>query len=235
MRNRIFVIPILLVSLIGLAAAQSTPQKIPGQRPTLLIQDTFKLIPGTWALYDVLDKEKNEPFLMTISVLDREVFKGKNGLWLEIEVQMKDMPLVITDALVEEGPGGPGEVLRAVVQVEGVSPFKVPQKYLKGDNREVGQFEPAKIVKRLDQKKIVHKGRTIDALVVEAENSQGQKVAATVSLEIPPLALYSAETDEMKLTVNDWGAGAKSKLQGTPVSFTLWLIEMVGKELVKIR
>jgi hypothetical protein len=235
MTRRPLVFIALLLSLAAFAAAQTAPQKIPGQKSMLLIEGTFKLVPGTWALYDVLDKEKNEPFLMSISVLGPETYKGKNGMWLEIEVKMKDMPVVVTDALVEETASVPGEVLKAVVQVEGVSPFKVPEKYLKGEGQEVGQFEPAKIVRKLEQKKIAHKGRTVDALVVEAENSQGQRVSATVSVQIPPIALYDAETDDLKLTVNDWGTGAKTKLQGEPVSFTLWLIEMVGKELGKIK
>jgi hypothetical protein len=234
MTRRLFVLPALLLALAGFAAGQS-PQKIPGQAPMLLIEGTFKFTPGTWAVYDVLDKEKNEPFLMSISILDRETYKGKNGIWMEIEVKMKDTPVVVTDALVEENLEVPGEVLRAIVQVEGVSPFKVPAKYLKGDGQEVGRFEPAKIVKRLEQKKITYKGRTVSTLVVEAENSAGQKVAATVSLDIPPIALYAAETEEMRLTLNDWGTGAKTKLQGEPVSFTMWLIEMIGKEIGKIR
>ncbi|MBM3293781.1 MAG: hypothetical protein FJY82_04565 [Candidatus Aminicenantes bacterium] len=216
------------------AAAQSG-QKIPGQKSMLLIEDTFKLVPGTWALYDVLDKEKNEPFLMAIAVLGRETYKGKDGVWLEIEVRMKDMPVVVTGALVDEAAGPSGEVLKAVVQVEGASPFKVPEKYLKGEGQEVGQFEPAKIVRKLEQKKIVHKGRTVDCLVVEAENDQGQKVSATVSVQIPPIAIYAAETDDLRMTVSDWGTGAQTKLKGEPVSMTLWLIEMVGKELGKIK
>jgi len=226
---------LLLAAFAVPAAAQTSQQKIPGQKSMLLIQDTFKLVPGTWALYDVLDKQKNEPFLMSISVLGKETYKGKDGVWLEIDVQMKDMPRVVTDALVEEAAGPTGEVLKAVVQVEGVSPFKVPEKYLKGADQEVGQFEPAKIVRKLEQKKIDHKGKTVDVLVVEAENSQGEKVTAAVSLQILPIALYAAETDDLKMTVNDWGTGATTKLKGEPVSFTLWLIEMVGKELGKIK
>jgi hypothetical protein len=225
---------LFLPAFAAQAAAQSG-QKIPGQKSMLLIQDTFKLVPGTWALYDVLDKEKNEPFLMNIAVLGRETYKGKNGIWLEIEVKMKDMPVVVTDALIDEAAGPSGEVLKAVVQVEGVSPFKVPEKYLKGDGQEVGQFEPAKVVRKLEQKKIVHKGKSVDALVVEAENGQGQKVSATVSLQILPIALYAAETDDLRMTINDWGTGAQTKLKGEPVSMTLWLIEMVGKELGKIK
>jgi hypothetical protein len=202
MKRRPIVLAALLLPLAVFAAAQSTAQKIPGQKSMLLIQDTFKLVPGTWALYDVLDKEKNEPFLMSISVLGQETYKGKNGIWLEIEVKMKDTPVVVTDALVDETMAVPGEVLRAIVQVEGVSPFNVPEKYLKGGDQEVGQFEPAKIVRKLEQKKIVHKDRTVDALIVEAEDSQGQRVSATVSVQILPIAIYSAETNDLLIIIS---------------------------------
>jgi len=224
MKNHMF---LLLVMAAFFSSATSAQEKIPGQKSMLMIQDTFKFIPGSWADYTIIDKEKNENYRMYIATLERETVKGVPCSWLEIEVEMKDTPVVVTKVLAEETKDGPGNIIKAIVQVKGYSPFTVPKKYLQGDGQQVGQFETAHIVNRLEQKQIQHKGKTISALVVEAEDSSGAKTAATVSLELPPIAIYQAETQDMKMTLNDWGGEAKTRIQGSPKSFTLWLLEQI--------
>jgi hypothetical protein len=224
---------LILILACGLPLALAAQESIPGQRPMMLIKDTFKFVPGSWADYTILDKTKNEAYRMSIAALEEETYKGIPASWLEIEVQMKDMPVVVTKFLAEETEDGPGKVLKAIVQVEGYSPFTVPRKYLEGESQEVGQLEQAQIVKRLESKTIIHKGKKISVLSVEAEDSRGNTTAATVSLDLPPIAIYEAETGDIKMTLNDWGSGAKSKIQGTPISFTFWVIEQIAKGLVK--
>jgi hypothetical protein len=216
------------------AASKLSPQDaIPKQASMIVLKDTFQFVPGTWADYTVFDKEKNEPYRFYIAALKRETVGGQSGIWLEIEAETKDAPLVITDIFAEETKDGPGKIFKAVIQIKGMSPFIVPKKYLEGKDQAVGTYEAAQIVKRLEQKKIVHNGRTIDTLLVEAQDKEGRKTTATVSVQIPPIAIYAAETDDIRMTLNDWGVGARTRIEGEPIGFMFWLIEQVANGLVK--
>jgi hypothetical protein len=232
MNHRLF-IPVVLLAALALGLPLPAQDAIPRQASMLVIKDTFSFVPGTWAEYTIFDKEKNESYRMYIAALKRETVGGKSGIWLEIEAEMKDSPLIVTDIFAEETKDGPGKIFKAVIQVKGMSPFTVPQKYLEGEDRQVGSFETAQIVKRLEQKKIVHNGRTIDTLIVEAQDKEGRKTAATISLQIPPIAVFAAETDDVRMTINDWGAGAKTRIEGEPIGFTFWLLEQIANGLTK--
>jgi hypothetical protein len=221
----------ILAAFVPPAYAQK--ESIPGQKALPLIQDSFQFIPGTWAAYDVLDKTKNESYRMTIAALTRETIQGKPYSWLEIEVEMPDAPVVVTSILAEETKNGPGRIEKAVVQVRGMSPFTIPRKYLDGQDQQVGEFSSAHIVRKLENKKITRNGKTVDVTSVEAENDKKEMITATVSLQIPPIALYAAETSDLKMTVDDWGGGAKTKIEGPPIPFALWLIEQVAAGLTK--
>jgi len=223
-----------LVAALSLPAAATESQKtIPGQQPMVIIEGNFQFIAGSWADYTILDKAKNETYRMLMSVLEKETYKGLPCRWLEIEVAMKDQPLVVTRFLATETKNGPGDLEKAVIQVEGYSPFNVPSKFLKGKDQEVAKVEPAKVVKRLERQTIRHMGKSIQAWVVEAQTAQGQNVSAVVSEELPPFCIYQAETDDTRMTVNDWGLGAKTRIQGEPTSFFLWILEQIGRELNK--
>jgi len=232
MRMRVYSTVVLgaVLSLLG-SAVFAQQENIPGQRAFPVLQDGFKFIPGTWATYDVFDKTKNESYRMKIAALAKETVAGKPGSWLEIEVEMKDSPAIVTSILAEETPNGPGRIEKAIVQVKGMSPFTIPRKYLEGQDQQVGEFKPAHIVKKLGSGKITRAGKTIDTLSVEAENDKGEKVRAIVSLQILPIALYEAETSDLKMTAADWGAGAKTKIDGVPIPFFLWIIEQVANGL----
>ena len=233
MKIRLIPFSILVITLSLPAAAAETKQNIPGQQPMVIIEGNFRFIPGSWADYTILDKAKNETYRMLMSVLDQENYKGLPCRWLEIEVAMKDQPTVVTRILATETKNGPGDLQKAVVQVEGYSPFSVPRKFLQGKDQEVAKVEPARVVKRLERKTLSHMGKTIRAWVVEAQNAQGQNVSAVVSEELPPFCLYQAETEETRMTVNDWGLGAKTRIIGEPTSFFLWIIEQIGRGLDK--
>lgn len=231
--NRRLFIPIFLLACLAVGMPLQAQDPLPRQASPLVIKDTFSFVPGTWADYTIFDKAKNETSRMYIAALKRETVGGKPGIWLEIEMETTDAPLVVTDIFAEETKDGPGKIYKAVVQVKGMSPFTIPKKYLEGQDQQVGKFEAAQIVKRLEQKKIVHKGRTIDTLTVEAQDKEGRKTTATVSVQIPPIAVFAAETDDMRMTLNDWGDGAATRIEGTPIGMTLWIIEQIANGLGK--
>jgi len=221
-------------TLMLLAAALCTGQEnIPGQKQLPLLQDGFLFVPGTWTSYSILDKAKNETYTMKFSALAKETIKGKPYSWLEIEIEMKDTPPVVTSILAEETSQGPGRIEKAIVQVRGMSPFNVPRKYLEGQDQAVGEFKPAHIVRKLENRKIALAGKTIDVLAVEAENDKGEKLTAQVSLQILPITVYQADTAELKMTALDFGGGARTKIEGTPLPFALWIIEQVADALTK--
>jgi len=209
--------------------------QMPRQRPMPVIKDTFSFVPGSWADYNLFDKKEKETIRMYIATLEKEIVKGVPYSWLEIEVETKDTPVVVTKVLAEETKDGPGKIMKAIVHVAGYSPFNVPKKYLEGPDQQVGQFDTAQILKRLEQKTIVHKGRSISAMTVEAEDSKGGKTEATISVQILPIAIYQAETDDMRMTLTDFGSGAKSKITEAPISFTMWIFETIMKGLSEIK
>ena len=224
---------IAAVCVLSVAMPLAAQDPIPKQAPLVVLEGSFAFVPGTWATYNVLDKGKNETSRLTIAALKRETVGGRPGIWLEIEAEMKDVPAVVTDLFAEETKDGPGKIYKAVIQVKGMSPFIVPKKYLEGEDQTVGAYQPAQIVKRLEQKKLVIKGRTIDSLQVEAQDKDGRMTKATVSVQVPPLALVTAETDDLKMTLDDWGEGAVSRISGIPIGFTLWLMEQIAEGMIK--
>ncbi|OGD24634.1 MAG: hypothetical protein A2Y56_06855 [Candidatus Aminicenantes bacterium RBG_13_63_10] len=221
--------------VLWLAAGGSllAEQKVPGQRPLVLIDGVFQFVPGSWARYNILDKQKNETYVLIFSILDQEEKKGKPFSWVEIEVLMKDQPRVVTRVLAEQTDQGPGEIDRAVVQVQGFDPFTVPKKYLKPDKTDdnVAQFKPAKIVKKLERQTVGPPGKKVQAWVVEAVTEDGQNIKAVVSEEILPIAIFDVESDQLRMSAQDWGLGAKTKIEGTPVPFWLWLLDQISKGL----
>lgn len=223
----------VLCILAVFAAPIAAQEPIPKQAPLVVIEGNFAFVPGTWAEYTVFDKVKNETSRLYIAALKRDTVAGRPGIWLEIEAEMEGTPVVVTDLFAEETKDGPGQIYKAVIQVKGMSPFTVPKKYLEGEDQSVGAYQPAQIVKRLEQKKVVIKGRTIDTLRVEAQDKDGRTTTASVSVQVPPLALVAAETDDLKMTLDDWGDGAASRISGQPIGFTFWIMEQIAIGLTK--
>lgn len=228
--GRILVASTLLLLAVALCTGQ---ENIPGQKQFPILQDGFHFEPGTWTTYSILDKVKNETYKMKFSALTRETIQGKPYSWLEIEIEMKDAPPVVTSILTEETGQGPGRIEKAIIQIRGMSPFTIPRKYLEGQDQAVGEFTPAHIVRKLENRKITLAGKTIDVLAVEAESDKGEKLTAQVSLQILPIALYEADTADMKMTALDFGGGAKTTIEGMPIPFALWIIEQVADALTK--
>jgi hypothetical protein len=233
--NRRITKRILAASIFVLLASALLPAQdsIPGQKALPFLQDGFHFTPGTWTSYAILDKAKNETYTMTIASLTKETIQGKLYSWMEIGIEMKDSPSVVTSVLVEETGQGPGRIEKAVVQVQGMSPFTVPRKYLEGQDQAVGEFKPAHIIRKMQNRKVTLAGKAIDVLEVEAENDKGEKVNAQISLQILPIVIYEADTADIKMTALDFGGGAVTKIEGMPLPFALWLIETVANGLTK--
>jgi len=225
----------LAASIFVLFAMALLPaqENIPGQKALLLLQDGLHLTPGTWTSYAILDKAKDETYTMTIASLTKETIQGEPYSRLEIGVAMKDSPPVVTSILAEETGQGPGRIEKALVQVQGMSPFTVPRKYLEGQDQAVGEFKSARIIRELENRKVTLAGKPIDVLAVEEENDKGEEVTAQVSLQILPIVIYEADTVDIKMTALDFGGGAVTKIEGAPLPFALWLIETVANSLTK--
>ena len=180
-----------------------------------------------------MDKVKKESYHFVLSVLDNERVQGKDCSWMQIRIDMKGKPSVVTKILVEKTKQGPGDPLKAIVQITGFDPFIVPEKYLKGKDAQVAQQEKYKIVKRLTRREVYFKGRKINLWKVQTETESGKKALAWVSEEILPLGVYKVDIPKFGMYLNDWGTGAKSEISGTPMNFYLWLAKIVGNALTE--
>jgi len=227
--TRLAVIMILLMAFSSGAFAGD----IQGQKPVMFIGDTFQFVPGAWASYVVHDRAKDEHYRMWMATLEKAPQGNKPASWMEIEVVMEKNPPVVTRFLVEETPQGPGELLEVIVQMKGYSPFTVPEKYYKEQDKEVGNFQVARTVKRVVQRTIRFAQRDLTVVEVEAIDAQGKRVAATVSESVLPIGVVLAETEEVGMYLDNWGAQAKTKITGTPMNFYLWLMMQIGDGLTK--
>jgi hypothetical protein len=217
-----------IASLVATAA-----EKIPGQRPLMIVGETFQFIPGAWGRYTILDKQRNESYRMYISILPREKKQKTGTSWMEIEVETRDTPKVVTRFLAEETPCGPGRLQKVIVQVQGYAPFNVPKKYFTGDDAQVSPVIPAQTLKRADKSLRPVAGRQVTAWEVEAEDAGGNRTRAIVSEEVPPIGIVAAENNDILMSLEDWGTGAVSRVSGTPRSFTVWILEQIAKEMGK--
>jgi len=208
-------------------------EKIQGQKQMMIVDVTFQFVPGTWGDYTIVDKVKKEPYHFVLSVLDNERVQGKDCSWMQIRIDMKGKPSVVTKVLVEKTKQGPGDPLKAIVQIAGFDPFIVPEKYLKGKDAQVAQQEKYKIVKRLTRREVYFKGRKINLWKVQTETESGKKALAWVSEEILPLGVYKVDIPKFGMYLNDWGTGAKSEISGTPMNFYLWIAKIIGSALTE--
>lgn len=51
--------------------------------------------------------------------------------------------------------------------------------------------------------------------------------------EVAPIGVIMAESPQIGMYLSDWGGGAKSKIEGTPVNFYVWLMMQMGGALTK--
>jgi len=68
---------------------------------------------------------------------------------------------------------------------------------------------------------------------VEAVDAKGSTLGALVSEEVAPIGVIMAESPLMGMYLSDWGGGAKSMIEGTPVNFYVWLMMQMGGAITK--
>jgi hypothetical protein len=215
-----------------LFTAFCSADEIQGQKQMVVIDDTFQFIPGTWATYTVHDKQKNEEYEMTFSVMEDERNSDGPCSWMEVVIKMEQTPTVVTRFLARKTKQGPGEVLEAIVQMEGYSPFTVPRNFLEGEDAEVAQTLNYRLAKKVRKKSVNFQHRKINLWLVEAISDNQQSITAWVSEELPPMGIFKIDTSEVGMYLEDWGTGAQSEITGTPMNFYLWIASQIGKALV---
>jgi hypothetical protein len=233
-RNRWIVVWIAAVVVgAGLLVPQGRAAEIEGQRPMMIVGDAFQFTPGAWSSYYVHDRAKKEYYRMYIATLERLTRDGKACSWMEVGVTPEKDPAVVTRFLVEETRSGPGEILDVIVQVQGYSPFTVPESFYRGEEKDVGHFKGSAVAQRISRRVIPIGGRSVNAWDVEAVDDKGEPMEALVSEDVAPIGVVMAESPLIGMYLADWGAGAKSKIEGTPVNFYVWLMMQMGGALAK--
>jgi hypothetical protein len=224
----------LILPLILLIPFQGNQaQKLPGQRPLLIVGDQFQFTPGSWASYRIEDKKKNEPYRMRISILERDKKKRPAASWMEIAVESRGNPTVVTRLLAEETPQGPGKIHQVIVQAEGYSPFNVPKKYFQGKNAEVNAPIPVQVLQKLERRTVTIGKRAVQAWDVEARDQSGERTRAIVSEEVLPIGIVEAENSDIKMSLADWGLDARTQIKGRPRAFSIWILEQLMNGLGK--
>lgn len=233
-RHRVlFILVAVAVTTACLALTQGQAAEIKGQRPMMIVGDTFRFTPGAWASYFIHDREKMEYYKMYIATLERLTCEEKSCSWMEVGVTPEKDPAVVTRFLVEETRNGPGEIFDVIVQVQGYSPFTVPKSFYKGEatDKDVGNFQGAAVAKRITRRIIPIGGRAVNTWDVEAVDARGNNMDALVSEEVAPIGVIMAESPLFGMYLSDWGGGAKSMIEGTPVNFYVWLMMQMGGAL----
>jgi hypothetical protein len=199
-------------------------EEIKGQKPMMLIGETFQFVQGSWSRYFIHDKVKNEYYQMSIAILEKERRDWKDCSWMEVEIISESNPPVVTKFLAEETKEGPGDLKEVIVQVKGYSPFTVPGSFYEGKDKEVGDFKTAHVVKRIEKNLINYKNKTLNVWKIEAQDPKGKIIDALISEEVPPIGVVMVESPESSMYLDDWGINAKSRIEGTPLNFYIWLI-----------
>ncbi len=226
-------VALAVAAVAAMTAATAQGADVKGQRPLMIVGDTFRFTPGAWSDYLIHDRAKKEYYRMTVATLERVDRDGKPCSWMEIGVTPEKDPPVVTRFLVEETKTGPGEIHEVIVQVRGYEPFTVPESFYRGEEKDVGKFKGTAVAKRIDRRVISVAGRSVRVWDVEAVDAAGDVTAALVSEEVAPIGVVLAESPQVDMVLADWGTGAKSRIEGTPVNFYVWLMMQMGGALTK--
>lgn len=217
-----------LLVMVCLIPSSAFGQQVAGQAPMLLVGDQFQFTPGTWAAYILHDKRDDTYSTLTMSVLESVRHNGQDSAWIELKVETA-AELVVTRLLAKKNPGGPGEVFEAIVYVHGLQPFRIPPRWLKGDEQEVGKVSRAVIAAKAAPRQMTFGGRVLEVIDVDATDETGARVVATVSTGVAPMGILTVDSAEIGMYLEDWGTGAKTGIVGTPVSFVEWTATMVAR------
>ncbi len=230
MSTRIAAAMLAALLIVPAPSGAQGSQQIKGQKPILILDGTFRFTPGAWATYVIHDKGSGEYHTFTMSVLNDETRKNRQGTWLEIDIDT-GRERVVTRVLAEQTPAGPGEIMDAVVWIEGMKPFSVPEKYLKGDGKEVGQFQVAQVPKVVEPRAFTHDGQPLRGFFAESADDKGGVTRALVSTEVAPIGLVWADAPAMEMYLYDWGGGARTRITDRPIGMRMWIMDMVFRGL----
>lgn len=217
-----------LLMMVCLIPSPALGQQVAGQAPMLLVGDQFQFTPGTWATYILHDKRDDTYSTLTMSVLESVRHNGQDSAWIELKVETA-AELVVTRLLANKTPSGPGEVFEAIVYVHGLQPFRIPQRWLKGDEQEVGKASRAVITAKAAPRQMTFGGRVLEVIDVDATDETGARVVATVSAGVAPMGILTVDSTEIGMYLEDWGTGARTGIVGKPVSFVEWTATMVAR------
>jgi hypothetical protein len=218
------IICILMLMVLISCPTILSAEEIKGQKPMMLIGETFQFVQGSWGRYFIHDRQNNEYYQMSIAILEKERRDSKDCSWMEVEIISENNPPVVTKFLAEETKEGPGDLKEVIVQVKGYSPFIVPGSFYEGKDKEVGDFKTAHMAKRIEKNLINYKNKALNVWKVEAQDPKGKTIDALISEEVPPIGVVMVESPELGMYLDDWGINAKSKIEGTPLNFYIWLI-----------
>ena len=101
-----------------------------------------------------------------------------------------------------------------------MEPFSIPQRMLKDASKQVPPLQVGRVAKRIEQKQLSFDGESLDVWAVEGTDPQGGPMSAMVSLDVAPIGVLLADTDEMSMYLEAWGGGATTRIKGKPIGLS---------------
>ena len=216
------------------ARGEATVPSIPDQPAPLIVDGAFQFVEGAWAEYDMLDKPRDQAYVLRVSVLGTEqarrtwLSRRRTYRWMEFDVRMPDQPRVVVKSLARERSGGPGEVREMIIQLENYEhPIRLGRTWLRRNQEPMVNESYTWTEHRVEEKDVTHAGRTFTAWQVESTAEDGTRVEAWVSEALPPLGIYITETPDLRMQLRDWGMDARSAITGEPLGLTRWIYRQV--------
>jgi hypothetical protein len=215
------IIAAFFLSLAGPLCANNS-----GENPAIPVPEGgFEFLQGAWSSYRMKSLSDGREFEFKVSVLEPGSYRRREGRWLEIKISSEQQPAVLTRILAEETGSGPGEILQAVVQVEGMDAFTVPAAFLRG--KEEPRFKTFDASLETEEDSITWEGKELDVIRTEGEDEDGNPFKIILSPDAPPLSVVYFESADIIMSLLDWGPGAETEISGRVRGFFSWLISRI--------
>ncbi len=222
--------------LLLCAAVSALARDVPKQPAVVAISGQFDFTPGRWAMYDLKDLRSNVTARLYFSVLETEKQRKGAASWMEVEVVSPGQPAVVTRFLAPQTAAGPGDALKAIVQVGKMDPFVVPSRYLKPDKTtgaaQVGAVQPLDLKANPPQWSTrTIAGKEVRVGTVKAKDADGRDITAAIGEQVGPLGLVEYADPDREMRLVDWGTGATTKLTGKPVGMIRWIWRIIWRAM----
>ena len=226
----------LPLALLLCAAFPALAREVPKQPAVVALSGQFDFTPGRWALYDLKDLRSNVTARLYFSVLEPEKQRKGMASWMEVEVKTPDQPTVVTRFLAPQMPTGPGEAIKAIVQVGKMDPFVVPSRYLKPDKTtgaaQVGAVQPLDLKTNPPEWSTrTIAGKEVRIGTVKATDAEGRAITAVIGEQVGPLGLVEYTDPDREMRLVDWGTGATTKMTGKPVGMIRWIWRIIWRAM----